>query len=114
MEIKTVNPNIAVIKLEGRVDVQKSLELEQEVNKLLANGYIYFVFDLEEVSYISSSCIRVFISTLRKLKEGKGGIKLAKVNPSVKKILKLVDLDNLFEEYESVEKAIEKIQKEAK
>ncbi len=100
---------VVVISLEGRMDVYKSLEVENEVNKYIDSGEKFIVFDLENVKYMSSSGIRVLIATLRRLKEMGGTVKLANLNPSVKKIFKLVELEDLFETYGSVDEAVKSI-----
>lgn len=50
---------------------------------------------------MSSSGLRVFISAMRKLKEKDGEIALCNMNASVRKILKIVDLEGMFKIYTS-------------
>ncbi len=98
--------DVTVIKLSGRVDVQSALELEKEMNNILSSGSNKIVFDMNDVQHLSSSGIRVLISTLRRTMSSNGWVRLARVNQSVKKILKLVELESLFTYYETVEDAI--------
>ena len=44
---------------------------------------------------------------MRKVKDKQGRIVLAQVPETIKKILKTVDLEDLFEVYDSVDKALE-------
>jgi len=101
--------DVAVIKLSGRVDVQAALELEKEMNNILSSGLNKIVFDMNDVQHLSSSGIRVLISTLRRTMSNNGWVRLARVNQAVKKILKLVELENLFTYYENVDDAIKDV-----
>ena len=101
--------NILIIELKGRLDVHLSLEVEQEVSKLINSGEKNIIFDLKEVEYLSSSGLRIFISALRKLKIVGGVLKLVSMNESVKKIFDIVDLTDLFDIQESVEKGVEQL-----
>ena len=96
----------AVLKVSGRLEINQALELEEVVNSNIKDGMKYFVFDLGDVHYLSSSGIRVFIATLRQLKDLKGKMVLSNLSANVLKTLKIVELDTLFEIYDSNDKAI--------
>jgi len=98
--------DVVIIKLSGRIDVQAALELEKEMNSILSSGSNKIIFDMNDVQHLSSSGIRVLISTLRRTMSNNGWVRLARVNQSVKKILKLVELEKLFTYYETVDDAI--------
>jgi anti-sigma B factor antagonist len=101
--------DVAVVKLNGRVDVQAALELEKEINDILTSGFSKIVFDMNDVQHLSSSGIRVLISTLRRAISNNGWVRLARVNQSVKKILKLVELENLFTYYDTIDDALKDV-----
>lgn len=98
--------DVGIIKLSDRIDVQSALELEKQVNEIINSGINKLVFDFEKVTHLSSSGIRVLISALRRTNANKGGVKLSNVQPNIRKVLKLVELENLFNYYESIEDAI--------
>ena len=85
-----------------------SQQLENHVNEHIDKGESFILYNLKRVEYMSSSGLRVFISTMRKLKEKDGDIRLCHVNESVSKILKIVDLEGMFNIYETEEDAISK------
>lgn len=94
--------NVKVIKFEGKLDLSLSISIETELDKFISEGTIYMMFDLSGVEYLSSSGLRVFIVFMRSLKEKGGKLVLACVPDTVKKIFKTVELDDLFEVYDSV------------
>ncbi|MEN2998346.1 MAG: STAS domain-containing protein [Brevinematia bacterium] len=98
--------DVVVVRLGGRIDVQSALELERQINEILGMNVNKIVFDFTDVQHLSSSGIRVLISSLRRTTANKGGIKLSNVSQSVRKILKLVELENLFNFYNSVDDAL--------
>ena len=107
MELRTRKEGkVQIIHLEGRLDVHLSLEIEQAVNELIDKGEKFLLFDLEGVQYLSSSGLRIFIAAMRRLKGIDGGLKLANMSESVKKIFKVVELIDLFEIYSSIDEAL--------
>lgn len=97
---------VKVVKLEGKLDVNLSISVESELEKFVEAGDLFMVFDLSGVEYLSSSGLRVFISIMRKLKEKNGKLVLACVPEIVKKIFKTVELEDLFEVYDSISEAV--------
>ncbi|URA09129.1 STAS domain-containing protein [Thermospira aquatica] len=98
--------NITIIRVSGRLEINQALELEETINSRINQGEKFFIFDLGDVHYLSSSGIRVFIATMRQLKENNGRMILANLTPNVHKTLKIVELDGLFEIMGNVEDAV--------
>ena len=96
---------VIVLRISGRLEINQALELEEVINGHINNGGKFFIFDLGDVHYLSSSGIRVFIATLRQLKDSSGRLILANLSPNVIKTLKIVELDGLFEIMNNVEDA---------
>jgi anti-sigma B factor antagonist len=106
MKLKKID-NIIIIYLAGRLDVQFSLNIEREIYQLIQNEKNYhLLLNLEDVKYMSSSGIRIFVSTMRILKENNKKLKLCNLSDSVKKIFEVVELLDMFEVFESEEAAI--------
>jgi len=98
--------DIVIIKVSGRLEINQALELEETINSHINSGSRLFIFDLGDVHYLSSSGIRVFIATLRQLKDLKGRMILSNLSSNVIKTLKIVELDGLFEIINSVDDAV--------
>ncbi|MBL8994987.1 MAG: STAS domain-containing protein [Spirochaetia bacterium] len=107
MEIRTEKKGKwFIIYIEGRLDVMLSQKLEGMVLESINKGELFVLFNLANVEYMSSSGLRVFISTMRKLNEKNGEIRLCHMSESVRKILKIVDLEGMFRIYDTEEEAI--------
>lgn len=108
MELKTkkVN-NVIVVYLSGRLDVHLSADVEKEINKIINNEpTCHLLLNLSDVEYMSSSGLRIFVSTMRILKESKRKLYLSNMNSAVKKIFEVVELMDMFDIYETEEEAL--------
>jgi anti-sigma B factor antagonist len=91
---KKIN-DIEVIAISGRIDVISAKDFETFVNDIIDNNS-RIVFDLEDTEYISSSGLRVFLATLKRLKKENGEMRLASPQPTIRNILDISGLSNIF------------------
>lgn len=106
LNIKKVD-NVAVIYLVGRLDVHLSADIEKEINNIIqSQPDSHLLLNLKDVEYMSSSGLRIFVSTMRILKESKRKLKLCNMNNAVKKIFEVVELMDMFDIYDSEEEAL--------
>jgi len=106
IKVSEERKDVTIVYLKGRLDVHLSAEIETELNKIIDEGKNKLLLSLKDVEYLSSSGLRVFIATSRKLKEKNGELKLMKLNETAKKIFKIVELIDMFDIYESEEDAL--------
>jgi anti-sigma B factor antagonist len=64
------------------------------------------LLDLNDVEYMSSSGLRVFVSVMRILKEKNLNLRLCNLSSAVRKVFEVVELMDMFEIYESQEEAL--------
>ncbi len=109
MDLKTrTEGNVTIIYLEGRLDIHHSSDIEDGINDLLKNNpEHHMLLNLSDVEYMSSSGLRIFVSTMRILKESKKLLKLCNMNSAVKKIFEVVELMDMFDIYNSEEEALQ-------
>lgn len=107
-EVKNVEnqPDVSIIYLKGRLDVHYSSEVETAINKLIDQGGKKLIISLNDIEYLSSSGLRIFIAISRKLKEVNGQLKLIKLNDTALKIFKIVELIDMFDIYDTEDEAI--------
>ena len=83
------------VLIHGNIDTNTSGEIE----KLIVNelkGVEHLVLDLSEVSYISSSGLRLFMILYKKLAD-QGGVTLVNVNDFIMDILEMTGFSNILE-----------------
>lgn len=108
MDLKTKKVgNVIVIYLYGKLDVHVSAEIEKEINKIISQEPdSHMLLNLGQVEYMSSSGLRIFVSTMRILKESKRKLKLCNMNNAVKKIFEVVELMDMFDIHETEDEAL--------
>ncbi len=103
---KKIN-NVVIIYLSGRLDVHLSAEIEKEINTVIQNEPdCHLLLNLKDVEYMSSSGLRIFVSTMRILKETKRKLKLCEMNSAVKKIFEVVELMDMFDIFDNEDDAV--------
>jgi anti-sigma B factor antagonist len=106
--------DVIIIYCQERLDINSSWSLEEEVMEKLDKNFKYFVFELTNTQYISSSGIRVIVSTHNKLKSRGGALYLANLSDSVRVIIKLVELEGILNIVDSLETALNAINEKRK
>jgi len=112
MKIETIDlnrNNIYLVKVEGRLDASFSAELEDEIDRLLEKTK-KIIMDFSEVTYLSSSGLRVLLSVKNET-ENQGGLVLINPIDTVKRIIEVAELDDFFSLADSVEEAIKILEK---
>jgi anti-anti-sigma factor len=108
---KKVDNNV-IIYLAGRLDVHLSADTEKAINELIkAESNSNFILNLNDVEYMSSSGLRIFVSTMRVLKEGKRRLALCNMNNAVKKIFEVVELTDMFDIFNTEDEALSFLKK---
>ena len=98
MEIK-INEDNAVITVEliGRLDTAAAQEVGEQLLPLQDKADKTIVLDCSEMSYISSSGLRIFL-TLRKAAAIKGGkVIIRNINDDIRSVFMMTGFLNLFE-----------------
>lgn len=95
-----------LVRLAGRLDITQSDEVETALSKDVQNGEGDMIINLGQISYISSSGIRIFVGMVRELGRQGRKLKLCNITPPVKKVFDVVELMDLFEVYNTEEEAV--------
>lgn len=102
---------MAIVKLEGpRLDFVSSVELKKLLGEVLLQDLQQIVLDFDLVVFIDSSGLAVLISLLKQLGNQGDMILCGVKNPSVRDILRLTRMDQLFEIVDSCDGAVRKLQ----
>ncbi len=95
-----------VFNLSGRADIVAAEKLEQEFNRCIKNGKKDFILDFSNITYFSSTGVRVIIALKNAVDKMNGKLKIVKINSIVKKILRALDLINYYDIYDTYEQAV--------
>ena len=99
------NDGVTYIELEGEMNADNCVEIRDMVMEALT-VHKRFIIDLQNVPYMDSTSIDTMMSLVREVQFMDGEIKLVGVNPSLGRILELVNAHDVFDLYEKTEQAV--------
>ena len=102
------NGEISIINLKGYLDAHTAPTLENNFTELIKNNKFKIVVNFEDLAYISSAGLGVFMAYIEQIRESKGDIKLASMSDKVFNIFDLLGFPLLYEIFKSEEEAIKK------
>jgi len=97
---------VSVMVLEGRIDSQGAIEVEQALQDAVAAGKHKMVLDMTSVGYISSAGLRILADVVTRNREAGGDLKLVALNRKVLRVFRIIGFDKFFSIYETLEAAI--------
>lgn len=98
MEVVIEKQNdVVTVFLKGRLDTLASQEVAQQLESLAEDASGTIIMDCTEMSYISSSGLRIFL-TLRKAASEKGGKVIVRgISNDIRSVFMMTGFLNLFE-----------------
>jgi len=97
---------VAVVSVSGRIDTSTSSELETKLQDLMEEGQKNIILDFSSVEFLSSSGLRVLVTTRKKIRNSGGDIVLANASQRASDSFEIAGLDKLFKSYPDREAAI--------
>lgn len=98
--------DVAVMRIEGALDIQTLDQLKQGVQVVLDGGYVYLVADMTRVESISSAAVGELLGCRRQMLERDGELVLAALSLYLQEQLTAMDVNKIFRFYPSVKSAV--------
>jgi anti-anti-sigma factor len=95
-----------IIEIEGRIDTSNYESFSQEIQSYIDKGVKFIVMEMSKLEYISSSGLRVFLSSLKTLRAIEGDVALCCLNDKIKNVFEVsgfLDLFGSFDNYDAIE-----------
>ena len=86
-----------IVKLFGKVDWTKARLLDQQITKIINQGFSHIVFNMDEISFICSGGIGAIVYNLNKVKKVNGAIYLISSNDYVNFLFQTLKFDIIFD-----------------
>ena len=99
--------DISVIDVTGDIDFREMIWIKNLIGGLIEKDQTKVVLNLKAVDHINYLSIGVLVERLRLLRNLNGDLKLSGMSPFLRDIFRVVGMDRFFEEYTSLEDAIE-------
>lgn len=97
--------NYTIISVNGRIDTVTAREFESEILAVIEKN-TKVVIDCNELDYISSSGLRVFLIGHKKINSLGGKLHLCNLQPSIKEIFDISGFSSIFSIFPEIDSAI--------
>ena len=102
------NGDVSVINLKGYLDAHTAPTLENNFTQLIESNKYKIVVNFEDLAYISSAGLGVFMAYVEGIRDNNGDIKLTNMSDKVFNIFDLLGFPLLYEIYKDEDEAINK------
>jgi anti-anti-sigma factor len=104
-EAEKAQTPIPILQVSGRLDASTVSILERALLRAFSLAAQVIVVDMGDITYISSSGLRVLLTARRQARERGGDILLCALSPNVRDVLDMVGFTVLFSIYGSLDEA---------
>jgi len=105
----SVENDVATIILNGDVDASSSLDLDNAINGAKNDGHKKILIDAQELHYISSAGLGVFMSYIKDFEKEQIKLVLFGLNEKVLNVFKMLGLDQLLSIESNAEDALKSV-----
>jgi stage II sporulation protein AA (anti-sigma F factor antagonist) len=110
--IYDINQRCLIIRLRGDLDHHNAMQIREKADKFIERNHIkHIIFDFTDAGFMDSAGIGVIMGRYRKVIFIGGKTAVANVNSTVDRIFRLSGLYKIIEKYDTVEAALNIIQK---
>ncbi len=100
--------DVNVVYLKGYLDAHTAPALENTFSNLIDKGRYSIVVNFNDLAYISSAGLGVFMAFIEKIRDNKGDIKLSAMTDKVYNIFDLLGFPLLYEIFKTEDEAVNK------
>lgn len=101
--------NMRFVRLTGRIDAAAVANVQSTVRQAASAPTRHVVIDLSEVTFLSSSGLRILLLLARELGRQGADLRLCSPRPHVAEVFHLTGFDQIFEMYPTREAAVESV-----
>lgn len=105
MTVDTRADSLAVVELQGRLDLLSAADVKQTLADAVEQGNRKLVVDLAGVTFVDSSGLGALIGGLKAARVAGGDLRIARPQEQAQVILSLTTLDRVLKIYNTVEEA---------
>lgn len=99
-----------VLELIGELDAHTASELEKVLKRLINQQKHHIIVNCEELEYIASAGLGVFMAYIEDVRSVGGDIKLSNMNPKVYNVFDLLGFPTLYDIVPEEQEAIQKFE----
>ncbi len=112
VQLRTLPSGIVAIDLRGFVDKRTVSGLDESMARLLEQGRNRLVINCQDLAYISSDGIGVFLSHLIKIRKAGGDLKFCAMNREARTVMNVLGFGNLLQVFTTEDEALREFQRQ--
>ncbi len=97
---------VDIISLNGILNADTSMKLDELLQALSDADCPYILFEVADLTYLSSAGIGCFIGVIKKIRSRGGDLRFSNMGPKVKRVFDLLDMAEFFKYYDSLDEGI--------
>ncbi len=86
-----------IVTLTGEVDVYTAPRLQHFLNRIIDNGAVEVVVDLQNAEFMDSSALNVLVAAFKRLSAAGGTMRLRGADEQAQTVLRITGLDKIIE-----------------
>lgn len=98
--------HVRILDLNGELDAHTAAELEMAIQQSMQDGHVKIIVNGEQLRYISSAGLGVFMAFVEEIRDQNGDLKIAALQPHVYDTFDLLGFPHLFDITTTVSDAI--------
>jgi anti-sigma B factor antagonist len=102
-----------VLELDGELDAHTAPQLEDQLKKLIDENQYRIIVNCDELDYIASAGLGVFMAYIEDIRSLGGDIKLTNMNEKVYNVFDLLGFPALYDILESEQQAVKQFQQDS-
>jgi anti-anti-sigma factor len=103
---KRAGGRVDVVHLVNRVDADNAPAVRRELDSLMSQGRNRLALQLDQVSFVDSSGLSVFVHAVKMARAAGGDVNLIQPTPAVRSVLELTRLSRIFEIWDDEPSAV--------
>ena len=96
----------SILDFSGNLDTNTSIDAEKSINRLIEDGADRILFNFTNLNFITSSGLRVLLSTAKKLQASGGKMKICGLNQTVQEVFDISGFGTILSLAVSEEEAL--------
>ncbi len=102
--------SVDILELNGELDAHTAPQLEDHLKKLIDENQYHIVVNCDDLDYIASAGLGVFMAYIEDIRSLGGDIKLTNMNDKVYNVFDLLGFPALYDILEKEEEAVKQFQ----
>ncbi len=106
-----------IVRPAGSIDSNTFMTMQTELDSILEKSPKVIIFDMKDVSYVSSAGVGVVLSSEKSLRLNNGKVLMVNLQPQIKKVFDIVKAlpdQQIFSSVQEMDKYLSEIQRKVK